>query len=48
MQIGRAEITMFIGQFLVILFWGLFMYFGDVTNASTERKNEIESSEVIH
>ena len=38
---------MFLGQAVVILFWGLFVVYGDETNDSITRENEASSSDII-
>jgi hypothetical protein len=38
---------MLLGQAIVILFWGLFMVFGDQSNASLSREDEAKATFVI-
>ena len=46
--LGWREVTILISEFIVILFFGLFILYGDNTNPDTSRANEDSSQYIIN
>jgi hypothetical protein len=47
LNFGKTEIFMLVGQLIVILFYGLFIIYGDGQSADSSIDNEQEASEPI-
>jgi hypothetical protein len=46
-NIGRTEISILLGQAAIIVFWGLFVDYGNFNNDHAERKYEAAASEEV-